>query len=186
MTQTSLHRYNIFFSNGHVSSRICRNVFRTTTFLHNLLLHNKHFFRAVSSFRVTSSTQQLLFPSSYFFKAVTFLEQQLFLICHFFSAIFFFQNSNFFRAKLLPSSYLLRIDSLLEQLLFRRTNSFRIKIKELLFRSKYFYTVYNFSEKQYSVTYFLRTGTLTKLHLLSTATILIDKLILFTSVSKVQ
>ena len=148
-------------------------------------------------FTISTSSEQLVLQSNQFDTTVTFPEQLFLQSCYFFGAAtfsglslllsnFFFQNSNIFRTKLLPSSYLLRIDSLSEQLLFRRTNSFRIKIKELLFRSKYFYTVYNFSEKQYSVTYFLRTGTLTKLHLLSTATILIDKLILFTSVSKVQ
>ena len=101
-------------------------------------------------FRITTSTQQLLFRGSYFcraaavfsfFRTVTFLQE------------LFFQNSFFFGAKILQSSHFLRIGSSLRHLLFGTTilseELFRIKIskKELLFQSRYFCTASTFSEK---------------------------------------
>ena len=68
--------------------------------------------------------------SCYFFGITTLPDLSVLL------SSYFFQNSNF-----LPGRYLLRIYSSLGRLLFRRTNLFRIKIEELLFRSRYFYTV---------------------------------------------
>ena len=123
------------------------------TFSEQLHFWRTHFYTLSTSskqlvLQSNSSTQELLFPSSYFFRAVTFLEQQLFQISHFFPAVTFFQKSIFFRSKLLPSSYLLVIGCSLGQLLFWRTNLFRIKIsiEELLFCSRYFYAASHFSE----------------------------------------
>ena len=115
-----------------------QELFRTTTFSENQLLHVEHLFRGL----ILQSNQfdtTIYFPNSYFFKAVLFSTAA-------FSNLFtssqevFFQNSNYFRVKLIPSSYLLGIDSSLGQPLFQRM-IFRIKIEELLFRSRYFYTV---------------------------------------------
>ena len=102
-------------------------------------------------FRVTTSTQQLLFRSSYFFRTTafsSFLGTVTFLQ-HFF--FFFFQNSFFFTEKLLQSSHFLRIGSSLWPLLFRTAifvseELFRIKIskKELLLPSRYFCTASTF------------------------------------------
>ena len=59
-------------------------------------------------FIVTTSTQQLLFQSSYFFRTA-FFEDLLFQNSHFFTAVISFQNNFFFRAKRLQSSNFLRI-----------------------------------------------------------------------------
>ena len=115
-----------------------------------LLQGNSIFGEATSLhfFRVTTSTQQLHFWSSYFFRAAAFFS---FFRTVTFSYQLFFQNSFFFRATILQSSHFLRIRSPLWQLLFGTTvfSLFRIKIskKELLFQSRYFCTVSTFSEK---------------------------------------
>ena len=54
-------------------------------------------------FRVTTSTQQLLFRSSYFFRAAAFFEELLFQNCHFSRRNYFFRTAtfseqNFYRA----------------------------------------------------------------------------------------
>ena len=54
-------------------------------------------------FRVTTSTQQLLFRSSYFFRAAAFFEALLFQNCHFSRTNYFFRiatfsEQNFYRA----------------------------------------------------------------------------------------
>ena len=99
-------------------------------------------------FRVTTSTKQLHFRSSYFFKAAAFFS---FFRTVTFSQQLFFQNSFFFRAKILQSSHFLRIRSPLCQLLFGTAvfSLFSIKIskKELLFQSRYFWTVSTFSKE---------------------------------------
>ena len=115
-----------------------------------LLQGNSIFGEATSLhfFRVTTSTQQLHFWSSYFFRAAAFFS---FFRTVTFSYQLFFQNSFFFRATILQSSHFLRIRSPLWQLLFGTAvfSLFRIKIskKELLFQSRYFCTVSTFSEK---------------------------------------
>ena len=88
-------------------------------------------------FRVTTSTQQLLFRGSYFFRTVTFSQE------------LFFQNSFFFGAKILQSSHFLKTGSSLWQLFFGTEELFRIKIskKELLFQSRYFCTASTFSKE---------------------------------------
>ena len=86
-----------FFSNGDFPSRICWDFFRTALFLEKLLLR--------------TSTQQLLFRSSYFFRADAFFFRRINS-----SQQLFFPNSYFYRAKLIPSSHFLRIGSSLEQL----------------------------------------------------------------------
>ena len=88
-------------------------------------------------FRETTSIQQLLFWSSYFFRTAAFFS---FLRTVTFSQELVFQNSFFFRAKLLQSSHL---RNPLRQLFF-------ISKKELRFQSRYFCTASTFSEKQYS------------------------------------
>ena len=94
-------------------------------------------------FKVTTSTQQLLFWSSYFFRTAAFFS---FFRAVTFSQELFFQNSFFFGEKLLQSSHFLRIGSSLWQLLFGTAifseELFRKKIskKELLFQSRYFCT----------------------------------------------
>ena len=66
-------------------------------------------------FRVTTSTQQLLFRGSYFFRTAAVFS---FFRTVTFSQELFFQNSFFFGAKILQSSHFLRIGSSLRQLLF--------------------------------------------------------------------
>ena len=66
-------------------------------------------------FRVTTSTQQLLFRGSYFFRTAAFFP---FFRTVTFSQELFFQKSFFFGAKILQSSHFLRIKSFLRQLLF--------------------------------------------------------------------
>ena len=101
-------------------------------------------------FRETTSIQQLLFWSSYFFRTAAFFS---FLRTVTFSQELVFQNSFFFRAKLLQSSHL---GSPLQQLFFGAAifleELFRANIskKELRFQSRYFCTASTFSEKQYS------------------------------------
>ena len=103
-------------------------------------------------FRVTTSTQQLLFWGSYFFRIAAVFS---FFRTVTFSQELFFQNSFFFGAKILQSSHFLRIGGSLQQLLFGTAifseELFRIKIskKELLFQSRYFCTASTFSEKLY-------------------------------------
>ena len=96
--------------------------------------------------RVTTSAQELLFRSSYFFRTAAF-----FSFCR--AVTLFFQNSFFFGAKLLQGRHFLKIGSSLRQLLseqlFFSEELFRIKTskKELLFESRYFCTASTFSEK---------------------------------------
>ena len=84
--------------------------FRTALFLKMLLLH--------IFFRVSTSTQQLLFRSSYFvkssylFQGIPFPEQSPLRVSY------FVQNSYFFRVKLVPSSQFLRLFSSFGQLIF--------------------------------------------------------------------
>ena len=66
-------------------------------------------------FRVTTSTQHLLFRDSYFFRTAAFFP---FFRTVTFSQELFFQNSFFFGVKLLQSRHFLRIRSSLRQLLF--------------------------------------------------------------------
>ena len=98
-------------------------------------------------FSETTSIQQLLFWSSYFFRTAAFFS---FLRTVTFSQELVFQNSFFFRAKLLQSSHL-GSSCFSEQLIFSE-ELFRAKIskKELRFQSRYFCTASTFSEKQYS------------------------------------
>ena len=103
-------------------------------------------------FRVTTSTQQLLFRGSYFFRTAAVFS---FFRTVTFSQELFFQNSFFFGAKILQSSHFLRIGGSLQQLLFGTAifseELFRIKMskKELLFQSRYFCTASTFSKKLY-------------------------------------
>ena len=114
-----------------------------------------YFWRSYSShfFRVTTSTQQLLFWSSYFFRASDFWRSSIFRTVTSLQQLFF-QNSYLLRAKLLPSNHQLRTASSLGQLIVGRATFLvegllRIKIstEELLFRSRYFCTTSTFSEK---------------------------------------
>ena len=66
-------------------------------------------------FRVTASTQDLLFRGSYFFRTAAVFS---FFRTVTFSQELFFQNNFFFGAKILQSSHFLRIESSLQQLLF--------------------------------------------------------------------
>ena len=78
---------------------ICSNVFKDSFI----------FGETTSSqfFRVTTSTQQLLFRSSYFVRTATFFWGAPFPEQSHFCCSYFFHNSYFFRAKLLPSSLFL-------------------------------------------------------------------------------
>ena len=78
---------------------------------------------------------------------------------------------------------------------FSRATTFSTKLilqkryllrKAFLFQKSWLFESVNFSEKQYSRTYFFRRGNLTQLHFLSTVTISIYKLIHLTLVSNVQ
>ena len=103
-------------------------------------------------FRVTTSTQQLLFRGSYFFRKVA--------VFSFFRTVtlsqgLFFQNNFFFEVKILWRSHFLRIGGSFQQLPFGRAffseELFRIKMseKELLFQRRYFCTASTFSERLY-------------------------------------
>ena len=120
-------------------------------FSHMLLLFQDGFIfgeaTSLHFFRVTTSTQQLLFRSSYFPTAATFLRSSFF-------KQLFFRNSYLFRAKLLSSSHFLKIGRSLGQLLCRTATflaedlfGIKISIEEAPFRSRYFYTASTFSEK---------------------------------------
>ena len=95
---------------------ICSNVFKDSFIFGETT--SSHFFR------VTTSTQQLLFRSSYFVRTATFFWGAPFPEQSLFCGSYFFQNSCIFRAKLLPSSQFLRIVSSLGQLLCRNSYFF--------------------------------------------------------------
>ena len=91
--------------------------------------------------RVTTSIQQLLFRSIYFFGSYVFLRSSFFKTVTSLQQLLF-RNSYFFRAKLLPRSHHLKIRGSSRQLLFRKADFlvedlFRIKIptQELHFGS---------------------------------------------------
>ena len=120
-------------------------------FPHILRLFKDSFnFREATSshfFRVTTSIKQLLFQGSYFFRT-----DFLFGDAHFSEQSFFI--SVIFQSETSTEQPILRIGSSLGQLLyvtatFLEEELFRIKIstEELLFWSRYCYTISNFSEK---------------------------------------
>ena len=103
-------------------------------------------------FRVTTSTQQLLSWSSYFFRPAAFLRSSSSRTVTFSQLLF--QNSFFFRAKLLQSSHFLRTGNYLGKLLFEIAIFLfeellrkKISTEELLFQSSYFCTALNFYRK---------------------------------------
>ena len=100
------------------------------------------------SFRVTTSTQQLLFRSSYFFRAAAFLKSSFFRV-----VTYFFQIRYFFRAKLLPSSHFLRIRSSLGQLLFGTSTFLVVDLFGIKISTKHIYRYFGaastFSEEQH-------------------------------------
>ena len=103
-------------------------------------------------FRVTTSTQQLLFRSSYFFRTAVvfpFSEQLLFRRSYFFR-IASFSKQKFYRAATSWEYEVLYGSYLSEQLIFLE-ELFRIRISknELLFQSRYFCTASTFSQKSY-------------------------------------
>ena len=73
-------------------------------------------------FRITTSTQQLLFWGSCFFRTAAVFS---FFRTDFFSQKLFFQNSFFCGATILQSSHFLRIGGFLQQLLFGTAIFFR-------------------------------------------------------------
>ena len=98
---------------------------------------------------VTTSTQRLLFRSSYFFRTAGFLRSSIFRTVTYLQQLFF-QNSFFFRADL-PSSNHVRIGSFLGlsyfgTATFLAEGLFKIKksTEELLFRSRYYCTASTF------------------------------------------
>ena len=106
-------------------------------------------------FRVTTSTQQLLFRSSYFFRAYLLLLRSSFSEQSLLPSSYFFQSSCFFRAKLLPNHHL-RIGSYLGQLPFWTATfleeilfGIMISTEELLFQSRHLCKASTFSEKLY-------------------------------------
>ena len=80
-------------------------------------------------FRVTTSTQQSLSRSCYFFRTAAFLRSSFFRTVTF--SLLLFQISFIFRAKLLQSNYYLRIGSYLGQLLSKQ-----LFLAEELFQKK--------------------------------------------------
>ena len=102
-----------FFSNGSFPSGIFSNFFRAALFSEKLLLHTS----------LTTSTQQLLFPSICFFRAAAFFKDLRFRKSHFLAAVIFSEylifrnktsteqpyckNSKFFRAVTFQNSYFL-------------------------------------------------------------------------------
>ena len=92
-------------------------------------------------FRVTTSTQQLLSRSSYFFRTAAFLRSSFFRTVTFSQLLF--QNSFFFTARLLQGRHSLRIGSCLGQLLIETA----IFLEEELFRKKDIYRRATFSKQ---------------------------------------
>ena len=100
-----------FFSNGNFHSGIFSHFFRTALFSEKLLLHTS----------LTTSTQQLLFRSIYFFRAAAFFKELRFRKSHFLAAVIFSEylifsnetstgqplceNRKFFRAVTFWNSY---------------------------------------------------------------------------------
>ena len=74
-------------------------------------------------FRVSTSTQQLLFWDSYFFRIAAFFS--LFQKSHFFAGVIFFRIASFFGAKLLQNSHFLRIRSSFTEITFCNSHFIR-------------------------------------------------------------
>ena len=119
-----------FFSNSDFPSRINSDFFKDSSV----------FGEATSShlFRVTTSTQQILSRSSYFFRTAAFLRSSTSRAVTFLQLLF--QNSFFFRAK--PLQSFLRIGSYLGQSLFEvaiflaeELLTKKISAEELLFKA---------------------------------------------------
>ena len=91
-------------------------------------------------FRVTTSTQQSLSRSCYFFRTAAFLRSSFFRTVTF--SLLLFQISFIFRAKLLQSNYYLRIGSYLGQLLSKQ-----LFLAEELFLKKDIYRGDTFSKQ---------------------------------------
>ena len=126
-----------FFSNSDFPSRINSDFFQDSS----------GFGEATSShlFRVTTSTQQILSRSSYFFRTAAFLRRSPSRAVTFLQLLY--QNSFFFRAKPLQSKHFLRTGSYLGQLLFEvaiflaeELLTKKMSTEELLFQSRYFCT----------------------------------------------
>ena len=103
------------------------------------------FFEKASSlhfFRVATSTQQLLFKSSYSFRSAAFFDELFFHISRFSTAVIF-SYSYFIIAKLLWSSHLLRIGSCLGQYFVGSATILVVK----LFQNKDIYSRATFSEQ---------------------------------------
>ena len=117
-------------------------------------------------FKVTNSTQQLLFRRSYFFRAATFFEELLFQNNRFFPVVIF-QYIYFFRADFLPRSHFLRIGSSLGELLCWKS-SFLV---EELVQDKDIYRTTTFLKQVilYSINIFRRDTFLTKVLLLNSS-----------------
>ena len=99
------------------------------------------------------------------FKIKIFVEELLFRSRYFYRVSKFFKKATFSKKLILQKRYLLRI---------------------AIFQRNYFLETAYFSEKQYSAIYFFGRGTFTQMQFLSTAKLLIYKLIQFTLVSNVQ
>ena len=156
---------DFFFSNGDLPTGIFSDFFSTALFSEMLLLHAS----------LTTSTQQLLFQSIYFFRAAAFLRSSGFdrVIS---SQQWFFQNTYFLGTKLLPGSYFVRKGNSLGQLLFGTATFLmvqlpRIKIsteellwsKQVLLYSISFFRRATFSKNLlFLESYFFRAATFSK------------------------
>ena len=89
-------------------------------------------------FRVTSSTQQLLFWGSYFFRTAAVFS---FFRTVTFSQELIFQNSFFFGARILQSSHFLRTGSSLRQLLFGTAIFSEELFRTKILKKSYFFIV---------------------------------------------
>ena len=121
-----------------------------------------------SFFRITTSTNQLLFWGSYFFRMAAVFS---FFRTITFSQELFFQNNFFFGGKILQSNHFLRTRGSLQQLLFGTAifskERFRIKISKKatfseqeflhsinLFRKAMFWKTLIFQKINFRITYF--------------------------------
>ena len=137
-------------------------------------------------FRVTTSTQQLLFRSSYFFSAVPFLRRS------FFRTVTYLQQSFFSEYLLLENRWFFRAFTFAEELLFQKANFRKSNIPHcLLFQNSYFLIVATFlkeltflkdftfhSNYFFQKSYFFRRDTISQLRFFFTATLPIYQLVI--------
>ena len=114
-------------------------------------------------FKVTTSTQQLLFRSSYFFRAASYFEELLFQkSCFFATAIF--SEQLLFQSEGLPSSQFLRIGSFLSQFVGTATFSMKelVQNKDIYRKTIFIEAGTSTLQELFQNRYFFNKGTFSK------------------------